>query len=217
LQRAGHRNPVNGPWADAIETSIALGDLERASGLLHAYRKPARESNGWARIGADRCTGLLAAAQGETAAAVETFEAALRDDTATVYPFERGRTLLALGAARRQARQSRAAREALEQALAVFHELDASLWVVKARAELRRVSGRRPVDDKLTEVERRVATLAAAGRRNKEIAAELFLSVGTVEAYLSRVYRKLGVRTRTELARMIRPDSSEGRQDVANV
>jgi DNA-binding CsgD family transcriptional regulator len=215
LLRTGHRNPVNGPWADAVETSIALGDLERARRSLDTFRALARDANGWARIGAARCTGLLAAAQGETDAAVRVLEAALESDAAAVYPFERGRTLLALGTARRQVRHSRAARETLEQAVAVFQELDASLWLDRASAELRRVSGRRPLAGQLTETERRVAELAAKGRRNKEIAAELFLSVGTVESYLSRIYRKLAVRSRTELARRLGPGST-GR-DIPNV
>ena len=116
------------------------------------------------------------------------------------YPFERGRTLLCLGSASRQAKQKGAARETLEQALAIFEELGARLWADKARAELKRISGRRPTSDGLTETEERVAKLAADGRSNKEIAAELFMSVHTVEAHLSSVYRKLGVRSRGTLA-----------------
>jgi DNA-binding NarL/FixJ family response regulator len=95
--------------------------------------------------------------------------------------------------------QKRLAREALEQALAIFEELGARLWADKVRAELARISGRGPASEDLTETERRVAELAAQGRTNKEIAAELFMGLSTVEAHLSQVYRKLGVR-RAELA-----------------
>ena len=101
---------------------------------------------------------------------------------------------------RRQAQQKRAAREALQGSLAVFEELGARLWAEKARAELRRISARAPASDEMTETERRVAELAAQGRMNREIAAELFMGVSTVEAHLSHVYRKLGIRSRTELA-----------------
>ena len=73
------------------------------------------------------------------------------------------------------------------------------MWAEKARAELQRISGRRPADEELTESEHRVAQLAARGRTNKAIAAELFMGVSTVEAHLSHIYRKLGVR-RAELA-----------------
>jgi DNA-binding NarL/FixJ family response regulator len=126
------------------------------------------------------------------------FEASLAD--AAPYPLERGRTLLCLGVVRRQAQQKRAARDALEQALAMFEELGARLWAERARAELKRIGGRQRPSDELTETERRVAELAAQGRMNKEIAAELYMGVSTVEAHLSRVYRTLGVRSRTELA-----------------
>ena len=108
-----------------------------------------------------------------------------------VYPFERGRTLLCLGGVRRQAQHKGAARAALEEALAIFDELGARLWADKARDELRRISGRRPAPEELTETEHQVAALAAHGRTNEEIAAALFIGVSTVEAHLSHVYRKL--------------------------
>jgi DNA-binding NarL/FixJ family response regulator len=100
---------------------------------------------------------------------------------------------------RRRAQQRKAAREALEHALAIFEELGAVLWAEKARAELKRISGRSPASEELTETERRVAELAARGRSNKQIAAELYMGLSTVESHLSHVYRKLGVR-RAELA-----------------
>ena len=100
----------------------------------------------------------------------------------------------------RRAQQKKASRQALEQALAIFEDLGARPWAERARAELRRISGRAPASDELTETERRVAELAARGRSNKEIAAELFMGLSTVEAHLSRVYRKLGIRSRAGLA-----------------
>ena len=122
-------------------------------------------------------------------------------DEPAPYPFERARSLLALGEVRRLTLQRRAARDALEEALRVFSELGARLWQAKAEDALKRISGRRPPSQDLTEAERRVASLAAEGRSNKEIAAALFIGLGTVESHLSRVYRKLGLRSRTELAR----------------
>ena len=147
-----------------------------------------------------RCRGLVAAAEGDVGASFEAFESALREQPEPRWPFERGRTLLCLGTVRRQAQQKRLARGALEQALTIFEELGALLWAEKARAELKRVSGRRPPSDELTETEWRVADLAAQGRTNREIAAELYMGVSTVESHLSHVYRKVGIRSRTELS-----------------
>jgi DNA-binding NarL/FixJ family response regulator len=140
---------------------------------------------------------LFLAAEGDHAGAFEAFERSLA--YAEAFPLERGRALLCLGSVRRQAQQKRAAREALDQAIAVFEQLGAPLWAERARAEKARISGRRASSDELTETELRVAGLAAQGRTNKEIAAELYMGTSTVEAHLSRVYRKLGVR-RAELA-----------------
>jgi DNA-binding NarL/FixJ family response regulator len=120
-------------------------------------------------------------------------------------PFELGRTLLALGTVRRRARQKRAARDALGQALGLFDEVGASLWAKRARDELQRISGRRPGSSDLTEMEERVASLAAQGLANKEIASMLYISPHTVEAHLSRTYRKLGIRSRAALAGRLPP------------
>jgi len=186
-------------WADAIETLIGLGELDRARAYQEPYELHAeRLGSPPARAAAVRCRGFLVAAEGDLPAALAAFERSLVD--AAAFPLERARTLLCLGTVRRQAQQKKLAREALEQALGVFEELGAPLWAEKAHAELRRISGRRPADEELTETERRVADLAAQGRSNKEIAAELFMGVSTVEAHLSRVYRKLGIRSRAGLA-----------------
>ena len=106
-------------------------------------------------------------------------------------------------------RQKRAAREALEQALGMFEELGARLWAERTRSELARIGGRRAVLGELTEAEQRVARLAAAGRTNREIADTLYTSVRTVEGHLSHIYRKLGIRSRTELVLFI-DEAEEG-------
>ena len=201
LLAGGLNDPSQPLWPDAIETLVALGELEQARAYLEAYELHTRRlGTALALEGARRCRGLLTAAEGDLDSALKVFEGALSENPEPPWPFERARTLLCLGTVRRQAQQKKAARETLEQALAIFEELGARLWAEKARAELRRISGRRTSSDELTETEHRVAELAAHGRTNKEIAAELFMGVSTVEAHLSRVYRKLGLRSRTELA-----------------
>ena len=200
LLQAGHLHPAGTPWADAIEAALAVGRTQRAEHLLREYDSLAARSSRWARASAARCNGLLRVALHDTDGAIAAFESALVEEAGT-YPLERGRILLGLGTAHRHARHSRAARETLDQAVALLEEIGAAAWRDQAAAELARVSGRRRHGDALTPSELRVAELAAEGRQNKEIAGELFLSVGTVEAHLSRVYRKLGVRSRTELAK----------------
>ena len=115
--------------------------------------------------------------------------------------------------------EKRRARDALLRALAVVEELGAPLWAEKIHAELRRISGRRPGSDELSETEQRVAALVADGRSNREIAAELYISVRTVESHLAHVYRKLGVRSRAQLTRyLISAESgAKGADETAKV
>jgi DNA-binding NarL/FixJ family response regulator len=118
-------------------------------------------------------------------------------------PFELARTLLAKGEVERRAKQKRAARSALEQALGLFQAIGAPLWAQRARDDLARVGGATPPSGELTPTEQRIAQLVGEGRKNREVAEALFISVKTVEANLSRIFLKLGVRSRTELARRI--------------
>ena len=203
LLAGGLNDPTPFVWADAIETLIVLGEQEQAREYLEPYELHAvRLGSPYARAGASRCRALLLAAEGELASALSSFESSIAD--AEPFPLEHARTLLCLGMVLRQAQQKKASRQALDRALAIFEELGAPLWADKARAELRRISGRAAASDELTESERRVAELAARGRTNREIAAELFMGVSTVEAHLSHVYRKLGVR-RAGLAGRLAP------------
>jgi DNA-binding CsgD family transcriptional regulator len=201
LVSLGWDDPTDQVWPDAIETLIGLGELDEASSLLELFEERAQRLGGpWPVAAAARCRGLLAAADGDIAGAFESFSHSLAAHEQTESPFERARTLLALGSVRRRAKQKRAARDALEQAIAAFEQLGAQLWAERAREELARVSGRRPSPSELTETEERVARLAARGLSNKEIAAALFVTVHTVESHLVHIYRKLGIRSRGELA-----------------
>ena len=122
----GLNDPSQPVWADAIETLIALGELEQARTYLEQYELHARRlGSPLALEGVLRCRGLLAAGEGDRDAAFEAFEGAISKHPEPLWPFERGRTLLCLGKVRRQAGQKKAAREALEQALAIFEELGA--------------------------------------------------------------------------------------------
>ena len=114
--------------------------------------------------------------------------------------WEVGQCLLAKGRALRRIGGRREASAALEAAIAIFAALSARPSELEAADELRRARPRPRHDDSLTEAELRVATLVASGRTNKDVAAELFTTVATVEAHLTRVYSKLGVRSRSELA-----------------
>ena len=118
-------------------------------------------------------------------------------------PFQHARTLLALGRTQRRAKQRAAARATLEDALTRFETLGARLWAEQTRAELARIGGRTASRGELTEAERRIALLVAEGRRNREVAAELYLTEHSVETALSRIYRKLGIRSRGELGRAL--------------
>jgi DNA-binding CsgD family transcriptional regulator len=145
-----------------------------------------------------RSHALIEAAYGRFDEALAAAESGLRVHERLPDPFERARTLLVRGVVQRRARQRRAARESLSQALAVFDKLGAPLWSARTRAEIARIGGR-AAGNELTPTEAQVAARAAAGETNREIADSLFMSVKTVETNLSRVYRKLDVSSRRQL------------------
>ncbi len=182
---------------DEVEALLAvdrLADAEAVAARIADWDEP------WPRAVGARARGLLAAARGDLDAAMREFHAALAAHDLLAMPMERARTLLAYGAALRRAKQKRPARQRLEEALATFKSLGAATWITRAEAELSRIAPAPAGLGSLTPTEARVAELVSSGRTNKEVAAELFLSVKTVEANLSRAYAKLSVRSRTELA-----------------
>ena len=143
---------------------------------------------------------LLSGARGDLRAAQAELERALELHDRLEEPFERARTLFVLGNVLRRGRKKRAAREALESALEVFARLGAVLWEAKAHAELARIGGRRPATGGLTPTEQRIAELIASGLTYRETADALFISPKTVQWNLSKIYRKLGIRSRAQLA-----------------
>ena len=186
---------------DDVEALVALGRTDEARRVLAPFAdRAAALDRPWALGATGRCRALLHAAAGELDAAQETVDAALAAHDRAPLPFERARTLLVAGSVRRRLRRRREARAALEEAQAEFTRLDAVVWADKAGAELGRIGGRTGSPLELTDAERRIAEQVAAGLSNKEVAAALFLSVSTVEAALWKVYRKLDVRSRTQLA-----------------
>jgi DNA-binding CsgD family transcriptional regulator len=188
-----------------IEALILLGRLEDAGEAIAFVEDSDRAGRAWHAAVAARGRALLAAAGGDHEGARAHVARALLAHERLPQPFERGRTLLAQGTIERRAKRRAAAREALTAALELFDGLGAPLWAERAAAELARVPGRGRASNELTETERRVAELVAAGLSNKEVAAQLFVSVRTVEANLSKVYAKLGVRSRGQLAARLRP------------
>ncbi|HEY7602728.1 MAG TPA: AAA family ATPase [Gaiellaceae bacterium] len=205
LASFGWREPsIYGELPNAIEALLELSELDEARRFLAELEdRLGRVESPWGNASAARCEGLLLAAEGDVPGAVAVLERALALHEKVAQPFDRARTLLALGTAQRRTRKRRAARETLESALTILDELGAGLWAAKARSELARIGGRTPSGDELTPSERRIAELVAEGKTNKEVAALLVIADRTVESALTQVYRKLDVRSRTELARKL--------------
>jgi DNA-binding CsgD family transcriptional regulator len=185
---------------DLVEALLELGRREEAAEVLDWYEANARRLE---RVSAlancARCRGMLAAQAGELDSAFAAYEEALEWHAKAGLPLDRGRTLLALGAAQRRAKRRREARETLEEALAIFERIGAALWAERARGEMSRISGRAATPGALTPAEERVAALVAEGKTNREVAGTLFLSDRTVEGHLSRIFGKLGIKHRAEL------------------
>jgi DNA-binding NarL/FixJ family response regulator len=205
LREMGVEEPCVIPvHADAIEAQIGMGDLDATAELLAEFEEQGRTSGrSWALATAARCRALLLAAKGDAAAATLTFERALDEHGRVPQPLELARTLLAKGQVERRAKQKSAARQTLQQALETFEEIGAPLWAARARAEHARIGGRAPAGNRLTATERRIADLVAEGMTNREVAEHLVVAERTVESALTQIYRKLEVRSRTELARKL--------------
>lgn len=204
FDRTGVGDPGCYPFTpDLIEAWAATGQLDAAADRLAWLRNAAhRLDHPWARITSGRAEAVLCLAQRNPAKAIDAVALVISEARELGLPLELGRCLLVLGTAQRKARQRREAAVSLDEAVAIFGRLGAARWLELAQAQRARLA---PVaDDELTPTERRVAELTAAGHSNAQIAAALFISVKTVEANLTRIYRKLGLRGRVELTRRSR-------------
>jgi DNA-binding CsgD family transcriptional regulator len=189
--------------ATYAETLVALDRGEEATALLDDWEAAgARHDRHRVLAQVVRCRGLVAAARGDLDLALRLLADASGRHDAADDPFGRAQALLALGAVRRRERKKRLAREALAEALEIFEECGAEGWAEHARSELGGVGGRHRQEG-LTPAEQRVAELVAEGRTNREVAATLVLGERTVETHLTHIYAKLGIRSRTELARTL--------------
>ena len=201
--QTGRVEPAVALWPpDLIESLVALDRTSDAMLALDRLEDQARQTGGgWARGVVQRYRGLLT----DGADSDVAFEQALEYHRQSAMPFELARTQLCHGQRLRRDGRRVAARGELLAAWSTFRQLRATLWARKAEQELESsgaVLRQVTVDnrDQLTPQERQIAGVIASGATNREAAAELFLSPKTIETHLTRIYRKLGVRSRSQLA-----------------
>jgi DNA-binding CsgD family transcriptional regulator len=194
---------IAGPYL--VEASLLSGDSEPPRTAIDAIAYYAEQARDPVLLGlVTRSRALLA----ESADSAESlFLEALRHQTERTQPFERARTALAYGEFLRRAQRRREARVQLRDALTTFEGLSTPLWAERARAELEAtgITVRKrnlPTFDTLTPQELRIAKLVTGGASNRDVASQLFLSPKTVEYHLRKVFLKLGVSTRVELANL---------------
>jgi DNA-binding CsgD family transcriptional regulator/KaiC/GvpD/RAD55 family RecA-like ATPase len=204
-QQAGLREPrICAHAGDLIEALVAAGDVDGAAEVLQRLEAEAATSSGrWSQAVAARGSALILAARGQLDEALAAAEHSRSLFDGLAMPFERARTVFVLGQVHRRRREKGYARAALTEALATFEDLATPVWADRARAELARIPLRRAASsdvDSLTATEERIARMVADGLTNREIADRVFLSPKTVEVNLTRIYRKLGVRSRAALA-----------------
>ena len=207
VRRRGYAQPALALFAaDHVEALMRAGRRDAAEAELERLAAEAAQTGGaWANAVTERCRALLAPdADVESHATL-----ALAWHDRVEMPFERARTELVVGERLRRARRRADARIPLQRALETFERLGAEPWAARTRTELTATGGEfarehevSPADE-LTPHELQVALLVADGLTNREVAAALFLSPKTIEHHLSIIYRKLGLRSRAQLAALL--------------
>lgn len=206
-RRAGIENPGVFPAAaDLAEALVLAGSPREAAGVAEELaRVAAAQDHPWGRAAGACSRGHVALAELDDLTAVSRFAEAAERFAALGFPFDQARSLTSLGVAQRRLRRRREARASLQEAVGILQTLGSPGWAARAQLELHRLGGRVSSDSSLTPTEQRVADLVAQGLANKQVAAALVVTIGTVEAHLTRIYAKLGVHSRTELVRTLKP------------
>lgn len=198
--------PGRWPWADMYAHAlVAAGRVDEADPFLRPHEERAAErgpASARARIRAAR--GRIAAARGDLGAARTAFGEALELLEGLPLRYDRARIEFVHGQVLRRAGKRKEADEAFTAAREVFAALGAVTYVERCDRETKAGGVRAPRGERergeLTPQEQAVSRLVAQGMTNREVAAELYLSTKTVQFHLTRVYGKLGVRSRSELA-----------------
>lgn len=199
------QSPTLVPYqADRVEALIRTAPPDLAGQAWRAFRISAeRARSAWAYGTSLRLEAMLAGDQADVDSLLGRSAELLGEQ-----PFERARTQLCWGESLRRRRELRRSRKVLAAAAETFDDLQAVPWADRARAELRasgdRTGPARPSPmAALTPQELQVAMTVSDGASNREVAALLFISPKTVEHHLSRIYMKLGLRSRSELVRLV--------------
>lgn len=188
---------------EIVAILVEAGRLDEAESLGQALAARGNQLAPWSDAAAALCLGLVAHAAGRLDEAEARLAEAEAGFSALDARWELAQTLLARGSLLRRLGRRREAGDLLDRAIDIFDVLGAAPSAGRARDELRRARPRRSRGDTLTAAETQVAALVAQGMTNREIAAQHFTTIATVEAHLTRIYSKLGVRSRTDLARRV--------------
>jgi DNA-binding CsgD family transcriptional regulator len=199
----GIRDPCIVPWAaDAITAYHACGqDADTLATVTWLEDWASGNGGEWAKITAATGRAALAERGGDLQAAEAYFRQALDLHARLGMPIALASTLTSYGAYLVRNGRPGEARPLLADAMATAESCGAAWHFQQARIQWRRAGGRSGTTppDGLTPQEKAVAQLARDGKTNREIAAQLFLSVNTVQTHLRHAYRKLGIERRGQL------------------
>jgi DNA-binding CsgD family transcriptional regulator len=196
--------------AELVDLLVQIGRLDDAEARSRSLVVASQEGELlWGLAAGARAEAVVHAARGRLDAALDAATASVDRCRSLDMPFEVGRSLLVLAAVHRRRRAKAAAADALSEATEVFRLLGAQPWIARTSTERSRAGVRTAGHLDLTRTERMVAELAVQGMSNPEISARLFMSRKTVEFNLGKVYRKLQIRGRGQLATKLPPESGE--------